>query len=645
MKKILTFIITLVFLLQSPFLLSCGGGEDSSSADEPIGGEPMNEIVSYEKLYDGDAKQKYDEVKDGELTRASYGYKFNDAQGYNNWYYVEGSPSNFTTLSYNGNLWEGGSGTTFSDGVFTCTQEAGYVYQAKTSANYLFQGTLRKASAGGGNITLSVYKNSEKISEIGEIVVDENDTIGRYFNGKVSLTAGDKLYFAIKGSNAYLNPTITTKTLNDSLYETRNPWGAYGDVHAYYYDDTVNLYHLWNHGGDLQWQWYRKTTTDMFRFYDANYDTTFVNDHYMSYDKSPDLIDYSQYIGGRDGTNFYDEEVDKRRFLTLSYKTNGQANVNCDLTLRTSVDSIGFDWSNPSIVLRSFPNNSGEPECSGLRKIGNRWYLYTGISGQSIHGIGRLSYWVGGENQTIDEVDWQNLPTNHLDGEDLCVPQIENIGGRFYLYGWMPKLYNTYHWGGPMNLPREVFARENGLLGSKLDPMATKLVNKGKMYDVTPAILESLSGNVSGTNNNVVMNGQNNRAKLTKTTNASFVTFDLDMKNSTEAGFTMSVDSMEYRLSLIKEADGVYMQIGCPKDSSHPISSKIYFGDSSQTVFSVKAVIDGGVVEFYVDDVMALTGRTGMTSKDFVPGFYSNAKSEFKNVTINRLAQFYDVYD
>jgi|GEM_PF-4012299 len=643
MKKILTFFVTFILLLQIPMLISCGNKKGNLPDNDQT--DDMKNVVSYEQLYDGNAKQKYDVVDNGELTRASYGYMFNDLQGYNNWYYVEGEPSNYTALSYTAGVWEGQNGTTFSNGVFSCTTKAGYIFHAKITANYQFQGTFKKALTGGGNITLCVYKNDQKLLDIGDIIVDEADTIGRYFSGSINLEFGDELYFAIQGSNAYLNPTITTKSLNDSLYTTRNPWGAYGDVHAYYHDNTVNLYHLWNHGGDLQWQWYRKTSTDMFRFYDADYDTSFVQDHYMSYDRSPDLIDYNQYIGGRDVTNFYDEEVDKRRFITLSYKTNTPGNVNCDLTLRTSLDSIGFDWSNPSIVLRSFPNNSGEPECSGIRKIGNRWYLYTGISGQSVHGIGRLSYWVGGENQTIDQVDWQNLPTNHLDGEDLCVPQIENIGGRFYLYGWMPKIYNAYHWGGPMNLPREVFARSNGLLGSRLDQMATKLVNKGKMFDVTKDIVNALSGSVLVNSNNISMTGKQNSANLSKTTNASFVTFNLDMKNSTEAGFTMTANGREYRLSLIKEADGVYMQIGCPKDPTHPVSSKIYYGDLNQTKFSIKAVIDGDVVEFYVDDTMALSGRTSMTEKEFTPGFYSNAQAEFTDITINRLAQFYDVYD
>ena len=183
----------------------------------------------------------------------------------------------------------------------------------------------------------------------------------------------------------------------------------------------------------------------------------------MVYEQAGDLNDYDMFpAGARDCTKFWDEDIGRYRYIGLSYITN-KGNVDCSISMRTSDDETGLLWTQPAVSLRRFPKTAdGEPECTHFRKIGNRWYLLTSISRQSIHGVGRLAYWIGGEGQTIDEVDWLNAETHYLDGEDLCAAQVEWVDEKLYLFGWMPQNYAAGYWGGFKNLKpeqKEEFAR------------------------------------------------------------------------------------------------------------------------------------------------------------------------------------------
>ena len=117
----------------------------------------------------------------------------------------------------------------------------------------------------------------------------------------------------------------------------------------------------------------------------------------------------------------------------------------------------------------------------------------------------------------------------------------------------------------------------------------------------------------------------------------------------------MQANGSEYRAILVRRSDGVYLQIGCPQDSSHPVSSEVYLGDASMTQFDCKVVTDGvwrrGVrngtnVEFYVNDTIVLSGRINLNMENgYTPVFWSDKAADFTGITVNRLAQRYDVYD
>ena len=647
MKKVLPLILTCIMA----FMVAGCGGPAVQPTPGPGGEE--DQVKTYEELYDGNAKEKYAEVSGIARYRASYGYTQNSTQGYNRWYYLGGTE--LAPMSYEDGVWTG-SGATIAGGVLDPAGSAAALrFDPPQSGAVTVSGTLRMSEAGGG-VSLRVMRGSEQVYPAsGALTAEGDDLTGRYFSFRTEMT-DEPLDFVVTGNGkAYCNPTVDyTNTLNETLYSTPE-WGYYGDVHAYWYNDTVNMYHLRNLGPD-QWEWYLDTTKNMFLYERSRvYDTSFVKDDYMAYAAAGDLIDYSVYPdGGRDCTLFYDEASDVYRYIGLTYKQR-TGTVNCDLSMRTSVTNDMYgDW-NTAIPLRQFPNNSGEPECAAFRKIDDTWYLYCGISGQSVHGVGGLSYWKGEKGASIDQTDWVNATTYRLDGEDLCVPQIESIGGRWYMWGWMPQTYNRGDWGGYMNLPREVYVREDGLLGTRLDPMATKLVNRGKLLDVNGSTAVAATGQVSIGEGTVEMKGTDNRAQIGLTADSTFVTFTLDMKNSSEAGYLMQANGKEYRVLIVREPDGVYLRIGCPQDGAHPVSSEVYLGDATQTQFTCKIVTDGvwrnGVrngtnVEFYVNDVITLSGRLNLDmSEGYTPVFYSDASAQFSSIEINRLAQKYDIYD
>ncbi|MBR1581920.1 MAG: hypothetical protein IJ656_03255 [Bacilli bacterium] len=628
-KKLFYFL----FVCSSLLLTGCKG-----KTVEPDNKE--EEVNSYDLIYNGGSKEKHPIVKKyTDFNRASYGYMFNEVQGYNNWNYIEKNDGfEPTQMFFIDGKWQINGGE-FDKGIFKTveSQKLGYLYQIPQAGNYSFNGTLKNIEL--KDSSLKIYKNDELIYELS---VNKYDVDGRYFELTHAFNLNDKLYFLVNGESTYLNPCIVKgeiEALRDSLYNSHTDWNYYGDIHCYYYKDELYLFHLWNHSG--LWQWYCQKGHDMFHYEECDYDTSFVKNHYMAWGNSADVVDYNQYSSARDCTTFFDEEVNRYRSIGLGYRKDGApGQTSCDLFLRTSSDSLGFDWSEPAIALRKFPLTSdGEPECSQLIKIGKRWYLCAGVSGQSIHGVGTCSYWVSEENQTIDEVNWQALPTNKLDGEDLCVPQIEKVRDKYYLFGWMPSHYNGNNWGGYKNLPREVYVREDGTLGTKFDERCTKLLNKGSYFKLNEINVVLEKNLVNLTPNSLIFNG-NDKITLQKQIEASYIEFDVNFQSGNEIRYSMNDGYDNYDLVLRRTNEGAYMEVV----NGHGFVSSSYNLKCNNNNFHVKLTVEGKIVEFSVNDLIVLSGRTYMTEK-YTPSFIADGNLELTNIKINRLTQLYDVYD
>ena len=622
-----------LFLLGGLVFMS-GCSRNNNNNNEP----KEDELCSYESIYDGQSKTKHEIVsKLTDFNRASYGYRFNDIPGYNNWRIVKQAGDYYLDLVCVDDVWMS-DGDTFEDGVFntSANTKLGYIYQIVEAGIYSFGGTFAIKN-GQNTAKLEIYVNN---SLIHEMTVTSDDTEGKYFELQQDFKLNDQLIFLINGQQAYFNPVIVKgNSLVDSLYNPDTPWGYYGDLHCYYYNDLLYMFHLCD---VPQWTWYCKTTTDMFRYYESGYDDSFVENHYMAYGKSPDVLDYDQYKKARDCTYFYDEQVERFRCIGLGYRKDGGDQISCDLFLRTSSDKMGLEWNEPAIALRSFPLTSdGEPECSQLIKIGDRWYLTAGISGQSIHGVGTCSYWIGEPGKTIDEMNWSTLPTHKLDGEDLCVPQIEKVKDRYYFFGWTPRVFNSNKWGGFKNLAREVFVQEDGTLGTRIDEMATKLLTKGKLFDFDNTVIESSTDGCS-VNGNEITFGQAGEVKLNKETNHNFIRYHVKMNGARKVSYRLYSSSIVYPdVCIQKEDDGTYLEVN---HTNTFVSSRVYLGPSSLNEFDVKLVIDDNRIEFAVNDTIVLTAIS-MNTGDYKPAFISDGAAVISGISFNRLAQLYDVYD
>lgn len=639
MKKIVW--VSMIFLL-CIFIAAC-------SSEEEIEDEPN--VNMYEKLYDGKAKEKYDLVVGPSRYIASQGYIKNTEQGYNQWYYYAVDQNEFVPMIYQDHAFRYGD-IKMQDGVISIhgSHKSSRRFVAPLTANnVLISGTIRfdKTNNDATDVSLKIYKNQDLIYPVNsDLIVYKNDLIGKYFSFNTNLTKDDVIDFVVEGKgDIFFNPIVdyTNQSL-DTLYKVPE-WGYYGDIHTYYHNDVVNLFHLRNHPNNY-WEWYLWQTTDMFRYKEASvYTTDFVKNHYMAYERAGDLNDYKNYpAGARDGTLFYDEEIDRYRFITLAYKRNDHEIIT-DLTMRISSDAQGLIWTEPAIPLREFPTKAhGEPEVAAFRKIGNRWYLYASISGQSVHGVGKFSYWIGDEGKTIDQMDWKTLPTHTLDGEDLAAAQIEFLGDKMYLYGWMPRVYNAGYWGGFMNLPREVFQRDNGLLGTRLDVMAKQLLNKGLINSFTKENTIIISGSATFDNEMINLMGQNNLVQVDGLFDSTFVTYKVDMKQSNQVGFILKDGSNTYRIILMKDGNKVFLRIESPNDPSHTLNSYVIYEDPKDGIYDIQIIIEGSIIEFYVNDEIALSGRTrmGRTYEAFI---YSDKEAAFYDVDIHRLAQYYDIYE
>lgn len=198
--------------------------------------------------------------------------------------------------------------------------------------------------------------------------------------------------------------------------------------------------------------------------------------------------------GARDYACFWDYDRKGIRVTMNAYFTNQHneigSGLDCCVGISDVIEENSPDAPEQRVLLPL--DNSGrelmkcmEPECNQVISMGGRWYLVTSLARQTVHWVGAPSYWIGEKDTPIDSQDWWKKKEYRLDGEDLCAAQIAENNGKYYLFGWIPLNYNGQEWGGHLNLPREVYPLENGLLASRLDPeFAQNIIGRKTVCDI-----------------------------------------------------------------------------------------------------------------------------------------------------------------
>lgn len=295
--------------------------------------------------------------------------------------------------------------------------------------------------------------------------------------------------------------------------------------------------------------------------------------------------------GARDPYVFFDPDENVYRCVTSSYRTNQAWGMgtgkDCSIGFSSTVQNNLTSWSAQQTELIRFPQgNTGEPEVSQMCKIGNRWYLFSSLYGQSNNGVGKPIYWIGDENKKILADNWQSKAVHALDGDDLCAAQIAFDGSKYLMWGWIAPNANGGSWGGHLSLPREIYQLNDDALGVKLD---TEVGNK-----IRGTEKESQTNKNIAPGDQLALNGAYSRFDMSITATLDAATAQIKVGNA-----NISINKTEIKIAGL--SDGItYASYVFPA-----------VGLSAKT--SIRVIAESDILEVFIDDKWALSARIGFT--------------------------------
>lgn len=678
-KKIKKFCVILALMLAIA-LISCEKSEevypetrtssDIYEIDEIKKTEKIDEISEIGKIDKVDEfdyallyKSKSDEVyPDMEITatnRASCGYTNMSEQGYNNWYYMCLTNGRYEYLTYSDETegWANGEIKLIGAVMYGNDKSAAVRnFEVNNDGAAVIYGNFKCADNNALAAQVAIYINGTELYR-GDL--SAGDTIGQYVEQEVTLNTGDSVYFTVTGAGSRVvwTPAVTYENAqNESLYHTTTFEQYYGDVFPYYDDEEHRLYmgFLWSEDARSGNNYHyaleasdnlltfrnvpEKNNNNIWQRYHWNYWLSRIMD-------TRDFIDRQKYTYGvRDNFLYHDRENKRYLLIAGCYYTFDGVSQTSDLVIYASDDSIGSSWSKPgNVVSDGYDRNL--PECPSLMRIGDRWYAFVSVAYKTAHQVGPLQYWTGDPGVDCMDINWKEKKFAFLDGEDLCAARPTRIGDKVYMWGWIPLTYNRMPWspwGGYINLPREVVQHKDGSLGGRLDPALSRLLNYGNIYTLNENNFTVITGQALFDKDFLRMQGKDNDVILgTAEYHRNYVTFRADMENSGKVAYIMEQDGHRYEAAIVKENGGTYLKILSPQDISHTVNSTLEI--TGESVFDVKIVTDGDIIEFFINDEYALTGHTNMTGTGYTAHLYADNTASFKNVSINKLIPYGDI--
>ncbi len=640
MKKIISIIIVIIAI---GVLMSCK--KNSPKKD--------NVVFDYDALYKSTSKERYPENLNSPTQKAEYGYTKNEINGYNNWYYLVTTETGYQKMSYN----QKSAAFTyqnakFQNGILTSTKDSfgTLAYKVQVTGKITLYGNIRQ-SGNNNQATLVKILHNEQI--INNILIKENDQIGKYFEHQLQVNEGDYLYFINQSpTSVYLNPVITYELdYEQSLYHFTSFNTCYGDVFPYYDEEESKLYMGFLYSDDARkennYHLALEESSNLLTYQNIpennNYDRwqKYKQNYLMNHIFNPNnFIDHSKYAFGIRDNMLYHE---KGRYVLIAgcYHEFNSSKQTSDLVIYASDDNFALSWTKKGNVVASYSRNL--PECPSLMKIGNRYYVFVSVAYNTAHQVGPLQYWIGDENVDCLDVDWQSKDFNFLDGEDLCAARVTSIKDKVYMWGWIPYTYNTMPWspwGGYLNLPREVIQLADGTLGSRMDPGLYKTINYGNIYELDESNYQIEIGNGKYQDNALSVSGMSSKVKLGNF-KRNLVSFTMNLEDATKGGYLLKQAGKEYYCLIEKENGKTYLKVTSPNDPLHKINSILEIPNYS--IYNIKMVIDNGIIEFYVNDEKTLTAHTAMTNASYDAYLYANGSAIYKDVKINKLISYSDI--
>lgn len=674
MKKLLSLVAAGAVALAALSFAACGTDKKGE-----------NKILDYSDIYRHTAV-KSDEISGKSVYKASYGYNGVREQGYNCFYYCAGKDGELNDMRLDGGVWKG-SAAEINGGVMKSapTEKAVRVFVSPVSGEAEISGNPYLVS--GAQAAVSVYCGTDKI---GEWTVD--DATGIWHEDTVYLTEGQRVYFVVSGgAEVCWNPSVDfTGRAEGSLHHAAD--GYYGDVHPFYDEAGGKLYMYYlstgNQKGDRTETFgsLLTTSTDFVNYADEKlaldktnppeqelyfalgvykdkdgiYRSSYGKGNYAGASKSADLINWSNgaemYIdpsdgmlkykyrayfdegvySGRDPDVYYDADSDRIYCIVMNYYSDRTDKGEKGLALYTATSDGVF--STKAVKLLDFTGR-GDPECPQLKKIGDRWYMFYSVYGTgTAGGVGRLSYRVGGAGVSPENVDWQNTPERSLDGGDLHAAQICEVGGRYYMYGWIGSAPDANVWGGYLNIAREVYVKQDGTLGTRCDEYLTNLLNKGRVAELN-ADNTALAG-MSADGGKFTALSDNAAAVAEGTFGRSLIFARLDISSSDNASVALTSGGKTYYAGVTVRDGKKYLFVNDSLNAS-PREVEI---ESGKTSFDLKIIADGAFIEAFADDEYSVTAHTTL-SAGYKVSLAAGAGASFSDVEICRLADGSDIFD
>ncbi len=652
---------------------------NTSCKNNPINKEEENKI-EYSDLYQV-KKNKTDELIDGNLYKASYGYIENSIQGYNQFYYVDGKGSD---LVFSKNRWC--YEDSYIDNGNMCSKNNNFVsykFECPKDGRVKISGNPKLINE--GNVIVDIYLN--------EMILDSKEvktTEGIYHEEIIDVKKGDFIYFKMNNDGLiYWNPSIEYNPANEELLHFSGD-GYLGDVHPYYDESNNKLYMYYLSTGletiDKHQQFtsllytsdnlvnYQKVNInrdtlnppDQELFYvlnvykdkDGKYRSCFSNNSYVGSSISDDLITwrqgstpYTDTHGNlkytyrvdmdkechlmRDPYIYYDKDNETYYCLVNSHYSNQGANGTKYLVLyKGNKEGI---YSSEGIELCEFTGR-GDPECCQIMKIKNRYYLFYSVYGTGSYGnVGRFAYRVSDEGKLPEEVDWNNKEEYLLDGNDLHAPQILEIHDKYYLYGWIN--YDAYRnvWGGYLNLPHEVIVNDDGTLSERYDPHLQTLLNYGEVFEVSNSNIENntFSNDYNGT---FIGKGE---ASIHKELSRNYITLNIsDLKENSYSGIKVGLNDLF--IGIVDNEGEIELVITRNIDNTNGYDNSIKINKSNN--YSLKISIENQFVEVSVNDDFMLTSNT-LLSQSYKMKIVSSGESKISDLKINKLANLNNIFD
>lgn len=649
-------------------------------ADDPVEDAALAE---YAAIYERDTVEPYPEIEALADQKAAYGYTLKAQQGYNGWYYL--SDGTELTYSAQNDFW--GTSTAYISGAEQYsdgTSAVSKVYRVKSggSGKAVVAGQVSNLSA-NEDAEFSIELNGTQIyPETDVLTIPRGDSIGFWFELRVDLYEGDTISFTCRKGKLSVNPTISYDYAEGKIHFDLT--GSYdnglevhiGDVHPYWHDGKLYMYYLCTDGTYTSKlmtseDMINYTAEEIFRVepYTA-YSTYYVlgvmpyKDKYVSFaggaqnvisaNISPDLIHWSRLDQGTDSKElprssyplglgdpyaFYDSDVGKYRVIYhAAYAKEEGVDVDWALALQTSnSDDLSDGWQGTEIELLRFDNYGASkrerPECPQMLKLGDRWYVIASMYSRSVHGVGRLSYWKGEAGKTIDETDWQDAYEQFIDGEDICAAQIVEIEGKYYMFGWVPQLADGGTWGGALSLAREVYQLPNGDLATRLDPYMAKLLNKGKLYHAE----ESIS--LSGTEEAYQFNNYA-QIDIPGIYGRSIVDCALDLSQGSKAGILLTDPATPDTHFIYVDKTMSMLYVMVKQGTNYKVRAQIALQVDDWSDVEVKVLIDGNIVDVFVNDMHSLAARLSSSYEltETTISLFASGNASFREVTVSKLS-------